>query len=248
MIQQEPFLNRFINSWWFVKSGELRLTQTYRAKVVDNVDPLHQNRVKVYIPELMKNVEGIWARPLYSFKKVAITPQVGDVVLVLFENGNLQFPVYIGHDRLSCPDKKEPTLCGCIEDKVKDPPNTPLDFWLLETPEFRRVRLDDFNDRLQIGNYQTKRIFEIDDKNQFIKLESQTTNRVIKIDDKAKKIIISTPKAHIIIDDNEPSIDATIGQSKVHMKPDSIKANCSGSFALIDPSKIQLKANVILLN
>ena len=83
-----------LSSFSATKLGSVKAFGVYRAKVIENKDPLNQNRVKVYIPELfitgVQDVDGIWARPIYLFSSQAITPRIGDTVLVMFENGDLQ--------------------------------------------------------------------------------------------------------------------------------------------------------------
>jgi len=245
MIINHIFHNELVDMW-FIRNGEVRVCQTFRAKVVDNKDPLNQNRLKVFIPELMKTVKGIWARPVFNFNKMAISPQVGDTVLVTFENGNLQNGVVIGHVRLDCPNQETYTNCGVIKDKEKDIQKSPLDFWLLETPNERRIRLSDSKNLIQLGSYTSNRILEIDDQNQCTYLK--TPDKIIKIDDKHKKIIIKTPNGLIEIDDNTPSVKAHIGQSDVTLYKDKIKASCGQSLVQIDTNKILGQANIILLN
>jgi len=228
MIYQKDNISNFIDNW-FIKEGDIKLTGFFRAKVVDNVDPLKQNQIKVYIPELMKNVDGIWARPLYHFSTQAITPQIGDCVLVTFESGDLQKPVYIGHVRLSCPTSTSDKACGTIEDKVKlNIEDIPKDFWLLETPNKRYIRLSDALETIQI--------------------KSKTTQRLIEINDSSGKIEIKTPKCYIVLDDANSHIQAKVGNSYVTLTPSSIEAKVNNSKAYIDSSKIQLRSNVILLN
>jgi len=241
------FLN-VLCDMWFIRNGEQRSSKVYRAKVVDNKDPLSQNRVKVYIPELMKRVSGVWARPSYHFRKQAITPQIGDVVLVVFENGNFQLPVYVGHVRLTCPQGDKHNHCGYIEEKIKDYQHAPEDYWLLETPDNRRFRANDYNKQIQIESFNTKRIIEIDDQHDYIEIRSENTSRRIKIDDDAKKIVIETPKSVIEIDDNEPHIDARIGNTKAHLTPKSADVSCGSSNIHIDNHQIRAKASVIMLN
>ena len=227
MIYLKDNISNFIDNW-FIKEGDIRLTGFFRAKVVDNVDPKKQNQIKVYIPELMKNIDGIWARPLYHFTKQAITPQIGDYVLVTFESGDLQKPVYIGHVRLFCQSAIDNT-CGHIEDKEKLSPNDiPKDFWLLETPDGRYIRL---SDALKV-----------------IQIKSKTTQRYIEINDSAGKIEIKTPRCYVVLDDANNHIQAKIGSSSVTLTPSTIDAKVNNSRIHMDSNKIQLKSNVILLN
>lgn len=268
---RETFLDALID-FWSIRNGSLNIAGIYRAKVIDNKDPLRQNRVKVFIPELMVNVKGIWARPLYNFKKVAITPEIGDVVLVTFENGNIQQPVYIGHSRLSCPNQQNKALCGTIDDKEKDVAKVPQDFWILETPKLRRLRFDDNDNKqlIQLGSYYnstlryieiddvnkiirihsdtTKRLIEIDDKNNIIKLHGQNGTRYIHIDDNSQKIQLKTSQANVVLDDSGSKIEATIGSSKVEMTPSTIVAQTGNSTVNMTQSQIAVRSNLITLN
>jgi uncharacterized protein involved in type VI secretion and phage assembly len=62
---------------------------TYRAVVMDNLDPLGENRVSVKVPDV--GIESAWASPLAAGSRV---PSVGDEVLVQFEGGDTDHPVW----------------------------------------------------------------------------------------------------------------------------------------------------------
>jgi hypothetical protein len=64
---------------------------TYRAVVLDNVDPMAENRLMVTIPEV--GIESTWARPL-SGSSGGTIPAVGDEVVVQFEAGDSERPVW----------------------------------------------------------------------------------------------------------------------------------------------------------
>ena len=85
----------------------------YRAVVVDNKDPEKFGRVKVWIPDLMPEVdrsEGIWARPAnnplggrnlednseHYFMGSSYIPRKGAWTFVFFESGNINRPYYFG--------------------------------------------------------------------------------------------------------------------------------------------------------
>lgn len=85
----------------------------YRAKVVDNKDPLKYGRVLVWIPDIMPNVEdtkGIWARPAnnpiggrniegdseHHYMGTSYIPRKGAWVFLFFEGGNINKPYYFG--------------------------------------------------------------------------------------------------------------------------------------------------------
>lgn len=71
----------------------------YRGKVVDNVDPLQQGRVKVSVPYLLGTSEH-WAMACvpYAGPKVGLflLPPIGANVWVEFEGGNLDYPIWTG--------------------------------------------------------------------------------------------------------------------------------------------------------
>lgn len=83
----------------------------YRAFVVDNKDPEVQGRVKVWIPDVMPEVEqtkGLWARPAnnvvggrnteydqsHTYMGSSYIPKNGSWLWIFFEKGDLNFPWY----------------------------------------------------------------------------------------------------------------------------------------------------------
>ncbi len=79
---------------------EEKLTGVYVAIVTDNRDPEELGRVKVTFPWRGSREESFWARVVsFAGGKGAgafFLPEVGDEVLVAFENGELEFPVVLG--------------------------------------------------------------------------------------------------------------------------------------------------------
>jgi len=73
----------------------------YQAKVVDNVDPQGQGRIKVAVPSLGRDdaIEN-FAYPIAPFAGTDVgfffPPEIGDLVWVMFERGDPKFPLYIG--------------------------------------------------------------------------------------------------------------------------------------------------------
>jgi hypothetical protein len=86
----------------------------YRATVVDNADPEKQGRVKVWVPDIMPEVEknqGLWANPgnnplggrnkdekdtSHHYMGTCYIPKKGSWVWVFFESGNINRPFYFG--------------------------------------------------------------------------------------------------------------------------------------------------------
>jgi phage baseplate assembly protein V len=75
----------------------------YPAIVVDNVDPANSGRVKVRLPQVLVAGEGrheVWARIATLMaganRGTWVIPDVGDEVVVAFEQGNLDHPYVLG--------------------------------------------------------------------------------------------------------------------------------------------------------
>jgi uncharacterized protein involved in type VI secretion and phage assembly len=81
---------------------EHRFFGKYRALVVDNDDPERLGRLKVSVPSLLGDqvVTG-WAVPCVPYgggtdRGMLFVPEVGDGVWVEFEEGDLEFPIWVG--------------------------------------------------------------------------------------------------------------------------------------------------------
>jgi hypothetical protein len=75
----------------------------YRGAVINNVDPEMRGRLMIMVPDVLALVSSTWAEacaPLTGPAGVPmgfyIVPPVGAGVWVEFENGNLDFPIWVG--------------------------------------------------------------------------------------------------------------------------------------------------------
>ena len=84
----------------------------YRAKCIDNKDPLKTGRIKIVIPEVnytkYKEGEGVWAYPCTPFAGCNLEesdvsdfgclmiPPINSYVFIFFEGGDINRPVYFG--------------------------------------------------------------------------------------------------------------------------------------------------------
>ena len=65
---------------------------TYRGVVVDDADPQQQYRLGIVVPEVYGDDVPVWATALRS--SGASLPAVGDLVLVSFEHGDTDYPIW----------------------------------------------------------------------------------------------------------------------------------------------------------
>ncbi len=115
-----------------VERVERRFFGKYRGLVVDNADPELLGRLKVRVPSILGNdvVTG-WALPCLPYggdadQGMLFIPEVGAGVWVEFEEGDLEFPVWVGsfwskpEGESELPRPNDPE--GAVEDAVQDPP------------------------------------------------------------------------------------------------------------------------------
>jgi uncharacterized protein involved in type VI secretion and phage assembly len=72
----------------------------YRALVLDNVDPLQTGRLMVQVPDVSNVIPSTWANPCLPFAGIQsglyVVPAIGSKVWVEFEQGNPDYPVWVG--------------------------------------------------------------------------------------------------------------------------------------------------------
>ncbi len=72
----------------------------YRGMVLNNVDPMQQGRIQVQVPDVAGLIPASWAMPCVPFtgtqSGVYVVPQVGAGVWVEFEQGNPDYPIWVG--------------------------------------------------------------------------------------------------------------------------------------------------------
>lgn len=78
-----------------------RYYSIYRGMVIDDQDPLHLSRLKVYIPTIQRGLE-IWALPKGIYGSLGsgirgFIPKVGEVVYITFEMGDPLKPYWEYH-------------------------------------------------------------------------------------------------------------------------------------------------------
>lgn len=76
--------------------GEQRFYGIYRGTVANASDPEKQNRLKLNIPQVLGTEETGWAWPYRPSGIHVEVPVVGQGVWVMFEGGDVSFPIWLG--------------------------------------------------------------------------------------------------------------------------------------------------------
>jgi len=128
---------------------ENRFYGKYRGFVVDNADPEHLGRLKLKVPSVLgSEVVTGWAMPCVPFGGDAnqgflFIPEVDSGVWVEFEEGDLEFPIWVGtfwskpggESELPKPNYPD----GEEQDNVQDPPTRKI----LKTKKGHTIQFED---------------------------------------------------------------------------------------------------------
>jgi uncharacterized protein involved in type VI secretion and phage assembly len=72
----------------------------YRATVINNVDPMQMGRLMVEVPDVSSIIPSTWAMPCVPFAGVLsgmyAVPAIGSGVWVEFEQGDQDYPIWVG--------------------------------------------------------------------------------------------------------------------------------------------------------
>jgi uncharacterized protein involved in type VI secretion and phage assembly len=83
-----------------MEEGRNRFYGKYRGTVVNNVDPLKMGRLMVQVPDVLGSSPSSWAMPCLpiSGKQMGmfVLPQIGAGVWVEFEQGDPDYPIWVG--------------------------------------------------------------------------------------------------------------------------------------------------------
>jgi uncharacterized protein involved in type VI secretion and phage assembly len=83
-----------------MSDGAARFYGKYRGTVVNNVDPLQIGRIQVAVPDVNTAIPGTWAMPCMPIAGMQmgayLVPQIGAGVWVEFEQGDPDYPIWVG--------------------------------------------------------------------------------------------------------------------------------------------------------
>ena len=72
----------------------------YRGQVLDNIDPLETGRLLVQVPDVSNVLPSTWATPCLPYAGIQsglfVVPEIGSTVWIEFEQGNPDYPVWVG--------------------------------------------------------------------------------------------------------------------------------------------------------
>jgi uncharacterized protein involved in type VI secretion and phage assembly len=81
-------------------SDETKYYGKYRATVINNIDPMQLGRIQVIVPDVSGLLPTSWAMPCLPFtgKQMGtyMVPQVGAGVWIEFEQGDPDYPIWVG--------------------------------------------------------------------------------------------------------------------------------------------------------
>lgn len=139
-----------------VEKVERRFYGKYRGFVVDNADPEQLGRLKIRVPSVLGNevVTG-WAMPCVPYggdvnQGFLFIPEIGAGVWVEFEEGDLEFPIWVGtfwskpggESELPKPNDAG----GAEQDSIQDPPTRKI----IKTKAGHTLQFEDNEDAAMI--------------------------------------------------------------------------------------------------
>jgi uncharacterized protein involved in type VI secretion and phage assembly len=72
----------------------------YRGIVIDNIDPLQTGRLMVNVPDVPNMPASAWAMPCLPFAGIQngfyAVPEIGSAVWIEFEQGDPDYPIWVG--------------------------------------------------------------------------------------------------------------------------------------------------------
>jgi uncharacterized protein involved in type VI secretion and phage assembly len=135
---------------------ERRFFGKYRGFVVKNDDPEHLGRVRVTVPSLLgEDVVTGWAMPCVPYgghadRGTLFVPEVGAGVWIEFEEGDLEFPVWVGtfwSRSDDGPETPKPNDAGGEEaSDVQDPPTRKI----IKSAAGHTIQFEDADDELRV--------------------------------------------------------------------------------------------------
>jgi uncharacterized protein involved in type VI secretion and phage assembly len=72
----------------------------FRGTVINNIDPMQMGRLMVQVPDVCNVLPSTWAMPCLPFGGIQsgmfVAPAIGSGVWIEFEQGDIDYPVWVG--------------------------------------------------------------------------------------------------------------------------------------------------------
>ncbi len=168
-----------------VQKVERRFYGKYRGFVVDNADPEHLGRLKLTVPSVLGDQEVTgWAMPCLPYGGEAdqgflFIPENNAGVWVEFEEGDLEFPIWVGtfwskpegKSELPKPNDKD----GNEQNKVQDPPTRKI----IKTKLGHTIQMEDNDDHAEVIIVEGKKGHLIMMDEEGIKITDAAKNEIV---------------------------------------------------------------------
>ncbi|MBM0745399.1 hypothetical protein JOY44_28660 (plasmid) [Phormidium sp. CLA17] len=232
-----------------VQKIENRFYGKYRGLVVENADPEKLGRLKVKVPSVLGNeVVSGWAMPCTPYggdrdQGFLFIPEVGAGVWVEFEEGDLEFPIWVG-TFWSKPDGE--SELPKVADEIQNSPTQKI----IKTKKGHTIQLEDADGKEKITiKHKDKSFFAIDEngsviignqKGSTILLNSKDKNLML-VDEHANSVIMSEESITIVTKDGKVAIElsgsmARIAAEEIVMQGKSVVLGAAGAPTELEPT------------
>lgn len=208
---------------------ERRVYGKHRGFVVDNADPEHLGRLKLKVPSVLgKDVVTGWALPCVPYggdanQGMLFIPEVHAGVWVEFEEGDLEFPIWVG-TFWSKPDGKSelpfPNQPDGTEDSATQNPPTRK---IIKTLKGHSIQ------------------FEDKDNEELVTIVEATNNHVITLNKDGITITDGVNRHNIVL--NAEGISITDGKNsgnQVRMESSGVTVTSSGTRIVLDSTGVKV--------
>jgi uncharacterized protein involved in type VI secretion and phage assembly len=217
-----------------VQKVEKRFYGKYRGFVVDNADPEQLGRLKVRVPSVLgEDVVTGWALPCAPYggdmgQGFLFIPEVDAGVWVEFEEGDLEFPIWVGTfwskpgGESELPKPNDPN--GDVQGRVQEPPTRKI----IKTKQGHTIQFEDADGEEMVIIYEAK-------NGQVITMNKSG----VEITDGANKNKIVLNNSGITIEDKNSNV-ITMDSSSVAIKASSIKIGEGAAEPLVLGNQLKL--------
>lgn len=97
-------------------TSEKKFFGKYRGTVLNNIDPLQMGRIQAMVPDVLNLTPTSWAMPCVpiagKLMGTYVVPQIGAGVWIEFEQGDPDYPIWVGGYWGSAAELPPPALLG----------------------------------------------------------------------------------------------------------------------------------------